>query len=757
MPETARIVSQPGVSIDTLQALEKKVAYLSSADRELLARAHTYAELHHRGQKRSSGDDYITHPIAVAGILADLRMDAMTLAAALLHDVVEDTKVTDEEVERQFGSEIAALVDGVTKLKRLRFETREEQQAENLRKMFLAMAKDVRVALIRLADRLHNMRTLRFRPPDKQRKTAEETLEIFSPLAHRLGMSALQFELEDISLRYLHPTEYHRIVNLMSKKREGREQYVSSVTQTLQQKLSELSISADLSGRAKHIYSIYRKMTELHKEFNEIYDLFAVRVIVDSVKDCYAVLGIVHTLWKPVPGRFKDYIAMPKANMYQSLHTTVIGPTGEPLEIQIRTWEMHRTAEYGIAAHWIYKEQGYAAKEAASEQGTAAAVAVQTPQNAVSDRLTWFREMLEWQHDLRDAQEFMETLKVDLFTDEVFVFTPKGQVIELPSGSCPIDFAYRIHTDIGNRCVGAKINGRIVTLDTRLKTGDIVEVLTSKLSYGPSQDWLKIAQTSQARAKIRMWFKKERRDENVEKGRDLLEKEIARQRLDPHTVMVTTLPEIMGKFNFIRVEDLLAAVGYGGLSATQVMTRILERLRQSHQVQDPDVLPVSPIGDRPREPKGPGRRTDTGVRVVGVSNVLTRFSRCCNPVPGDDIVGFVTRGRGVSVHRTDCPNVSGMIDEGSRMLQVEWETAQGSSYNVDIEVTALDRRGLINEVMNAVVETKTDITAVNGRADKRRMASINLSISIRNTDHLRMVVERIKRVPDVYAVRRVIQ
>ncbi len=749
-----------------LHALCDKAPYLTESERGLLRRAYIYAELHHRGQKRSSGEDYITHPVSVAGILAGLKLDAGTLAAALLHDVVEDTKVTDEEVERQFGQEIARLVDGVTKLKRLRFETREEQQAENLRKMFLAMAKDIRVALIRLADRLHNMRTLKYRPLEKQRKTAQETLEIFAPLAHRLGMSTIKWELEDISLRFLDPQQYYRIANLMAKKRGEREHYIQQVIVDLRGKLDELNVRADLSGRAKHIYSIYKKMTVLHKEFNEIYDLFAVRVIVDSVKDCYAVLGIVHTMWKPVPGRFKDYIAMPKPNLYQSLHTTVIGPNGEPIEIQIRTWEMHRTAEYGIAAHWIYKETTYQGKDkevnlsTAEKTASVSALPVSSMETTFAKKLGWFREVLEWQQDFRDAQEFMETLKMDLFTDQVFVFTPKGDVIELPSGSCPIDFAYRIHTDVGNRCVGAKVNGRIVTLDTRLRTGDIVEILTSKLSYGPSRDWLKIAQTSQARSKIRMWFKRERRDENIDKGRDLIEREVAKQKLELHSVMVTYLPEVLGKFNFTKVDDLFASVGYGGLSAIQVMTKILERMRKNDAtVESVANLPQIVREERDREQKKRDRinKGHMGVRVRGIDNLLIRFSRCCNPVPGDEIIGFITRGRGVSVHRKDCPNVLAMIDEGSRMIEVEWESTIGQSYNVDIEVTALDRRGLINEVMNAVVETKTDITAVTGKADRRRMATIHLRIAIRNVDHLQTVVDRIKRVKDIYAVRRVIQ
>lgn len=718
-----------------IERLYEKIArYGTDKDQQLVRRAYEFANKAHKGQLRRSGEPYISHPIAVAEILADLEMDAATLAAALLHDVVEDTTVTEEELTAEFGTEIKDLVDGVTKLGRLRYLSKEEQQAENLRKMFLAMAKDIRVILIKLADRLHNMRTLKHLPPEKQQRIATETLEIFAPLAHRLGISKIKFELEDIALRYLNPQQYYRIVNLMAKKRAEREEYVQQVIETIKNKLAEIDIKAEVSGRAKHIYSIYRKMTQQNKQFNEIYDLLAVRVIVDSIKDCYAILGIVHTLWKPMPGRFKDYIAMPKPNMYQSLHTTVIGPRGEPLEIQIRTWEMHRTAEYGIAAHWLYKEGSEATKDMSFVQ-----------------KMAWFREILEWQQDFKDAQEFMETLKIDLFADEVFVFTPKGAVISLPRGSVPIDFAYRIHTDIGNRCIGAKVNGKIVPLDYKLQTGDIVEILTSKTSFGPSRDWLKIVKSPQAKSKIRAWFKKEKREENIIKGRELLEKEIKKNGLEVADVLTEkNLQDIMTKFNFTKEEDFLASIGYGAVSTHQVMTRLLEKIKKEH----PEASRTLPDF---REGQKQQRKNGGGVRVKGVDNLLVRFSRCCNPVPGDEIVGFVTRGRGVSIHRTDCPNIQHEDDENQRLLEVEWESSPAIEYSVDIEVTGLDRRGLTIEVMNAIAETKTDISAVQARADKRKIASILLTIHIRNVDHLHTVVERIKRIKDIYTVRRIMQ
>ncbi|MCF6092765.1 bifunctional (p)ppGpp synthetase/guanosine-3',5'-bis(diphosphate) 3'-pyrophosphohydrolase [Microaerobacter geothermalis] len=715
------------MGIDEL--IQKAEKYLSIQDIDFIEKAYRFADKAHKGQVRKSGEAYIVHPAAVAGILLDLQMDAVTVAAAILHDVVEDTEVTLSELEANFGKEVALLVDGVTKLGRIRYKSKEEQQAENHRKMFVAMAKDIRVILIKLADRLHNMRTLKHLPEEKQRRIADETLEIFSPLAHRLGIASIKWELEDIALRYLNPQQYYRIVHLMKKKRAEREQYLHEVIDKIKEKLDELKIKAEVSGRPKHLYSIYRKMVNQNKQFNEIYDLLAVRVIVDDIRDCYAVLGIVHTLWKPMPGRFKDYIAMPKTNMYQSLHTTVIGPRGEPMEVQIRTFDMHRIAEYGIAAHWAYKE-GKANVNGAFEK-----------------KLAWFREILEWQQEVKDAQEFMETLKVDLFSDLVFVFTPKGDVIELPAGSVPLDFAYRIHTEVGNRCIGAKVNGKIVPLDHKLKTGDIVEILTSKHSYGPSQDWLKIAKSSQARNKIRQWFKKEKREENILKGKEAIEDELTKQGFDPKQFMTDeALDKVAKKFNFQGEEDMYAAIGYGGITAAQIVTRLTEKFRRENPPEYK--IPVN-------EYKSKGKQ-DQGVRVKGVDNLLVRFSRCCNPVPGDDIIGYITRGRGVSIHRCDCINVKHEVDK-ERFIPVEWEANTDQSYHVDIEVCGLDRRGLLNEVLQAISETKTNITEVAGKSDKNRMAHIHVTISIRNLDHLHRVVERVKRIKDIYSVQRVMQ
>ncbi|MFC4076874.1 RelA/SpoT family protein [Salinithrix halophila] len=712
------------------ELLEKAGRYLKKEELEQVERAYLFAEEAHEGQTRKSGEKYILHPVAVAGILADLQMDATTLTAAILHDVVEDTGVTLDMLEAEFGETVAQIVDGLTKLKkRMKYKSNAEHQAENHRKMFVAMAQDIRVILIKLADRLHNMRTLKFLPEEKRRRIAKETLEIFAPLAHRLGISTIKWELEDIALRNMNPQQYYRIVNLMKKKRAEREQYLHQVTDTLRERLESMNLAADISGRPKHIYSIYRKMVKQHKQFNEIYDLLAVRVIVDSIRDCYAVLGIIHTIWKPMPGRFKDYIAMPKTNMYQSLHTTVIGPKGEPIEVQIRTKEMHKIAEYGIAAHWAYKEG--------------------PPSDGASfnDKLKFFREILELQQDAHDAQEFVENLKMDWFSDAVFVFTPKGDVLELPAGSVPLDFAYRIHTEVGNRCIGAKVNNKIVPLDHQLKTGDIVEILTSKHSYGPSRDWLKIVQSSQARSKIRNWFKKERREESVAKGQEMIESALKKQDYDSSQILNSDrVKEVASKFNFPDETDMYAAVGYGGISTAQVVNRLTEGLRPEEE--KPLVLPDVKSMPAPR-------RTGYGVQVKGVDNLLVRLSRCCNPVPGDEIKGFVTQGRGVSVHRSDCPNLNGVVKE--RMVPVEWEGVPDQSYNVDIEISGLDRSGLLNEVLQVVAATKVEISAVSGRADRRGLARIDMSISIRNISHLQSVVDKIKSVRDIYSVRRIMQ
>ncbi|WP_077327169.1 RelA/SpoT family protein [Virgibacillus siamensis] len=723
------------------EVLNKARRYLAEDDVTFLKRAYDYAAKAHENQFRKSGEPYIIHPVQVAGILLDLEMDPETVAGGFLHDVVEDTDVTTDNLEAEFNEEVAMLVDGVTKLGKIKYKSKEAIQAENHRKMFVAMAKDIRVILIKLADRLHNMRTLKHLPPQKQRRISNETLEIFAPLAHRLGISTIKWELEDTALRYLNPQQYYRIVQLMRQKREQRESYIDEVMTEVRNQLKDVNIEADISGRPKHLYSIYRKMVKQHKQFNEIYDLLAVRIIVNNIKDCYAVLGIIHTCWKPMPGRFKDYIAMPKPNLYQSLHTTVIGPKGDPLEVQIRTKEMHEIAEYGIAAHWAYKEGARVSKD----------------KRSFEEKLTWFREILEWQSETHDAEEFMETLKVDLFSDMVYVFTPKGDVIELPSGSVPIDFAYRIHTEVGNQTIGAKVNGKMEPLDYQLKNGDIVDVMTSKHSYGPSQDWLKMTQTSQAKSKIKQFFKKQRREENISKGKEAVEKEIQALGIEPKEVLIQeNLNRVYERFNFASSDDMYAAVGYQGITAALIATRLTDKIREAKQKEQNLEETLEEVKSESTFKKG--HKRDSGVRVAGVDNMLVRLSKCCNPVPGDKIIGYITKGRGVSVHRTDCPNVQSE-EAKQRFLHVEWENnqPQKKQYHVDLEISGYDRRGLLNEVLQAVNETKTNITHVNGKSDRNKMATINITILIHNTNHLRRIVDRIKQIKDVYTVTRTIQ
>ncbi len=714
---------------ELIPLLEKVQSYNKQADFLAIEKAYLYAARAHAGQLRASGEDYIVHPLGVATILAELGLDTDTLVAALLHDVVEDTGVTLDDIETEFGSTIARLVDGVTKLGRLEDLNKQERQAENLRKMFFAMAEDLRVILIKLADRLHNMRTLKFLPPEKQRETALETREIFAPLAGRLGISRFQWELEDTAFRYLEPDSYREITELVAQKRDVREAIINHAILDLKERIEEYGIEADISGRPKHFYSIYRKM-QAGRTFDEIYDLTAIRVIVDTVKECYEVLGLIHSIWRPIPGRFKDYIAMPKPNMYQSLHTTVISDWGDPLEIQIRTWEMHRVAETGIAAHWLYKEGG-------------------RPDQKLQERFSWLRSILEWQQELRDAKEFVDGVKIELYPDEVFVFTPKGDVINLPAGSIPLDFAYRIHTDLGHRCVGAKINGRIVPLNYVLQNGDIVEILTSNKIKGPSPDWLKMVRTSGAKSKIRAWFKKEQREQNIAKGKEMLEKEMGRLGLEPHQVLNDDrLQRMASKLNFAEINDLLASVGYGGTTLAPLIQKLMEDYREEHGLED------SSIGDIPEEEPQPFYSQE-GVRVRGVSDALIRFSRCCNPVPGDKIIGYITRGRGVSIHTVSCPNAKALQAEPERLIDVYWDEQDKATYPVRIELVALDRPELLRDVVQLLSDCNINISALQARSEKNRTAVVTFTIVVRDRQHLNATLERLGRIRDVFTVQRV--
>lgn len=707
----------------TIEDLLKKLGEVKpETDLAKIKSAYEFAFVAHQGQLRDSGEAYIQHPLEVAAIVHELGMDTVSIIAALLHDVVEDTEVGIEEIQKNFGSEVALLVDGVTKLTRLAFQNKQERQMENLRKMFLAMTQDLRVIIIKLADRLHNMRTLKHLPVMKQKSIARETIEIYAPLTHRLGMWKVKWELEDLSLRYLDPDAYYDLVNKVAKKRQEREGYIIEVKKTLERALAEMEIKAEVQGRPKHFYSIYEKMQEQGKDFSEIYDLMGLRVIVSTVQDCYEVLGIVHTLWKPIPGRFKDYVAMPKSNMYQSLHTTLIGPNGEPLEIQIRTWEMHRTAEFGIAAHWLYKESGPDDKE-------------------LREKIAWLRHLIEWQGEMKDSEEFMETLRIGLFMDEVFVFTPQGDVKNLPAGSTPVDFAYSIHTTLGHQCSGAKVNSRLVPLDYQLKNGDIVQILSSKGTTGPSRDWLQFVKTSKAKNRIRQWIREQNREENIQIGRDLLEREIKKQGFDfQENVRLEQLNEASKKLGFTNIEDLLAAIGDLKVTPSQVLGKI--------GVEKEPAKTVSPEIEDKKRPRRPG----LGIKVKGVENLLVRFSKCCNPVPGDPVIGFITRGKGVSVHRIDCPNL--MTEDKERIIEVEWDRAASGTYTVDIEIEGDDRVNLLTDVLNAISELKLYLNAAKARSKKGK-AFINLTLEIANSDQIQSIFKRVGRVNGVQRVYRV--
>ena len=719
--------------------------YMNETHIKFIEKAIYFATFAHKEQIRKSGEAYIVHPIQVAGILAELKLDPDTIATGFLHDVVEDTGFSIDDIEYEFGKDVAFLVEGVTKLGKIKYKSHAEQQAENHRKMLLAMANDLRVIMVKLADRLHNLRTLKFHKPEKQRMIAEETLEIYAPLAHRLGMNKIKWELEDTSLRYLNPQQYYRIVHLMNSKRDEREEYIHTTIENIKEATKDLEIDAVIYGRPKHIYSIYRKMKDQKKQFSEIYDLLAIRVLVDSIKDCYAVLGAIHTKWKPMPGRFKDYIAIPKANMYQSIHTTVIGPGGRPVEIQIRTFEMHQVAEYGVAAHWAYKEGN---KEKVTN-------------DPLQKQLDWFKDLIELQNETKDAKDFMNSVKEDIFGDKVYVFTPKGDVSELPLGSGPLDFAYNIHTEVGNKTVGAKVNNKIVPLNYQLKTGDIVEVLTSANSFGPSRDWINLVFTSRAKNKIKRFFKLQDRDENILKGRELLEKQITELGFNFKDFMTKQgMKDIATRFNFGTEEDLLAAIGFGEISYQTVANKMTEKARreiEEQKVVETAFEKTTPQGQK-KESQKMKIRHEGGVVIEGVDNLLIRLSRCCNPVPGDDIVGYITKGRGISVHRKDCPNVQVAENEQSRIIEVDWEDTANTSqkYDTQLVVEGYNRNGLLNEVLNVINSTTKSLNSVNGKVDANKIATISVNIGIMNTQQLDFIVDKIKQIPDVYSVRRVI-
>lgn len=709
--------------------------YLTDDECDQVLNAFELADKAHEGQFRASGEPYIMHPLAVADILAHLQIDHITLMAALMHDVVEDTSYSKEDLEEMFGSEVAFLVDGVTKLNQFQYETKEDRQMGNYRKMILAMAKDVRVVVIKLGDRLHNMRTLKHMRSDKQKRIAKETLEIFAPLAHRLGIFNVKWELEDLSFRYLEPEKYYDLVDQMKQKRQVREDIVNDTMRQLTKALSEAHIKADIKGRPKHFYSIYKKMKKDNRDLSQIYDLLAVRVIVDSIPDCYAVLGIAHSLWKPLPYRFKDYISMPKSNMYQSLHTTVIGTMGQPVEIQIRTWEMHRVSEYGVAAHWRYKE--------GNKNGD----------KEFDQKVAWLRQVLEWQ-DTSNPTELVNALKLDVFSGEVFVFTPKGDVVKLPIGSVPLDFAYRVHTDVGHHCVGAKVNGKIVPLDYTLQNGDIVDIITSKTGR-PSLDWLNIVGSSESKSKIRNWFKRENKAENIEKGLEALEKEAKRLNHNWKELCADNrLQHVTKQLKAGTEEEMFAACGYGGIPVSTVLLRLIELYKKSKEVEE-SKRSTEQIIEKLKSQGQKKTKNGTGVLVKGEAGVMVRMAKCCNPVPGDDIIGYITRGRGVSIHRCDCPSMGHSPEDLERMIEVSWDGSSGESFHVGIDIQAYDRAGILMEVMAVLSELKITITNINAKVQEdTKNVSINLVVDIRDISQLDFVMTKLRRIREVYTVQR---
>ena len=717
--------------------ISKKKETSKRVDTKLIMKAYNYAVEHHGDQKRRSGEPYIIHPINVAYILAGVGLDEATICAALLHDVVEDTDVTDEDLRRDFGDEIADMVAGVTKLGTMQFSTVEEQQVEDYRKMFLAMGKDIRVIIIKLADRLHNMRTLKYLKRDRQIANAKETMEIYAPLANRLGLYSMKWELEDLSFKYLYPEEYHELVEGINKKREERLSFIEKIMADIRVQLKKQHIDAEVTGRAKHLYSIYRKMKRDNKTLDQIYDLFALRILVNSIKDCYAALGVVHEMYSPMPGRFKDYIAVPKPNMYQSIHTTLLGDKGTPFEVQIRTWDMHRIAEYGIAAHWAYKEASYFGKKQAVK--------------VEEDKLAWLRETLEWQKDMQDPQEFLDTLKTELFEDEVYVFTPKGAIKVLPRNATPIDFAYSIHEEIGNHMTGCKINSKMMPIITPLKSGDIIEIITSDNSKGPSRDWLKFVKSTKAKNKINGWFKKAEKTENIEKGKDLIEKEIKRIGMSHSDLFKQEyIDSMLDRYKYKSLEDMYAAVGFGANSAVKIIAKMLQEYRKEHQEEDIEEKMEELRKQKERKQKP----SSSGVVVEGIDNCLVKLSKCCNPLPGDEIIGYITKGRGVSVHRKDCVNVKDLLTEENRIIDVKWYEETKEHYNVSIEVLANDRKGLLVDILNTIKETKANLMGVSTKTTKERIAIMDIDIEVENIEELNKVIRNIKKVDSVYEVRR---
>ena len=708
-------------------------------DTKIIQKAYNYALQHHGDQLRKSGEPYIIHPTNVAYLIAELGLDEKTICAALLHDVVEDTDVKNEDLVNEFGQEIADMVDGVTKLKKIEYASIEENQVENYRKMFLAMGKDIRVIIIKLADRLHNMRTLQFLSKDRQIAISQETMQLYAPLANRLGLYAMKWELEDLGFQYLYPEEFNELVKGIEQKREERLKFIEKIMADIRVQLKKKHIEAEVTGRAKHLYSIYRKMQRDNKTLDQIYDLFALRIIVNSVKDCYASLGVVHEMYSPMPGRFKDYIAVPKPNMYQSIHTTLLGEKGTPFEVQIRTWDMHRIAEYGIAAHWAYKEANYGSKKGQK------VVSVQ------EDKLAWLRETLEWQQEMQDPQEFLETLKTELFEDEVYVFTPKGAIKVLPRGATPIDFAYSIHAEIGNHMIGAKINSKMVPIITKIKNGDIVEILTSDNSKGPSMDWLKFVRSTSAKNKIQQWFKRERKTENIEKGKEAIERELKRIGIEHSDIFKNEyINPMLERYKFKNLDDMYASVGFGAMSATKVIARMLIEYRKEHK-EDTIEEKIEELETTKTKNTKP---SSSGIVVKGIDNCLVKLSKCCNPLPGDEIIGYITKGRGVSVHRKDCVNINDLLKEENRIIEVEWYNQEKVTYTVEVEIFANDRNGLLADIIQKINDSKAKILGVNARATKERIAVTEVTLEVDSLESLNKIIRELRKVDSVYEVNR---